>query len=185
MSDHSPVFCSFVNNDTFFRESGVWIFNNSLLVYTDFVKKLKIHNKIVKSNFQVRSSILDHSSKWEFLEYEIRFPISFSKNLAKTERIIQTNLENRIRTLEQNIKNEEDFNAYDLCKLELENIYDKNAEEAKIRSKYEWYQHGEIPTKFFLNLKKTKSYKSLGIRLEAWLEVEVPQHTVRSFGMFH
>ena len=69
--------------------------------------------------------------------------MSFSKNLAKTEQIIQTNLENRIKTLEQNLKNEEDFYAYNLCKLELENIYDKKREGAKIRSKCEWYQYGE------------------------------------------
>ena len=67
----------------------------------------------------------------------------FLKNLAKTEQIIQTNLENRIKTLEQNLKNEEDFNAYNLCTLELKNIYDKKAKGAKIRSKCEWYQHGE------------------------------------------
>ena len=151
-SDHSPVFCSFVNNDIFARGSGVWKFNNSLLLNTEFVKKLKTHIKTVKSNLQENSYFSDHS-KWEFLKYEIRkFSISFSKNLAKTERIIQTNLENRIKTVEQNLKNEEDFNAYNLCKLELENIYDKKAEGAKIRSKCEWYRHGEKPTKFFLNL---------------------------------
>ena len=44
-----------------------------------------------------------------------------------------------------------------MCKLELENIYDKKAEGAKIRSKCEWYQHGEKPTKFFLNLEKQKA----------------------------
>ena len=37
-----------------------------------------------------------------------------SKNLAKTQRMIETNLENRIKTLEQNLKNEEDFNAFSL-----------------------------------------------------------------------
>ena len=44
-----------------------------------------------------------------------------------------------------------------MCKLELENIYDKKAEGAKLRSKCEWYQHGEKPTKFFLNLEKQKA----------------------------
>ena len=38
---------------------------------------------------------------------------------------METNLENRVKTMEQNLKNEEDFNAYSLCKLELENIYVK------------------------------------------------------------
>ena len=27
--DHSPIFCSFVNDDTFARGSGVWKLNNS------------------------------------------------------------------------------------------------------------------------------------------------------------
>ena len=99
-SDHFPVFCSFVNNDTFARGSGVWKFNNPLLLNTEFVKKLKIHIKIVKSNLQEKPSFSDYS-KWEFLRCEIRnFSISFSKNVGKTERIIQTNLENRIKTLE-------------------------------------------------------------------------------------
>ena len=95
-SDHSPVFCSFVNNDTYACGSGVWKFNNSLLLNTLFVKKLKNHIEIVKSNLQENSSFSDHS-KWIFWKYEIRkFSISFSKNLAKIERIIQTNFENRI-----------------------------------------------------------------------------------------
>ena len=111
----------------------------------------------MKSNLQENSSFSAHS-KWEFLKYEIRkFSISFSKNLAKAEPIIQTNLENRIKTLEQNFKNEEDFYAYNLCKLQFENIYDKMAERAKIRSKCEWYQHGEKLTKLLLNPEKQKA----------------------------
>ena len=156
MPDHSPVFCSFVNHDTFARGSGVWKFNNSLLLNTEFVKKLKTHIEIVKSNLQENSSFSDHS-KWEFLKYEIHtFSIPFSKNKAKTEQIMQTNLENRIKTLEQTLKNEEDFYTYNLCKLELENIDDKKAG-AKIRSKCKWYQHGAKPAKFFLNLEKRKA----------------------------
>ena len=36
-SSHSPVFCSFVDSDTFVHGSGVWKFNNSLLFNTDFL----------------------------------------------------------------------------------------------------------------------------------------------------
>ena len=55
--------------------------------------------KIVKSNLQEKSSFSDHS-KWGFLKYEIhKFSISSSKNLAKTEWIVQKNLENRIKVL--------------------------------------------------------------------------------------
>ena len=102
-SNHSPVFCSFVNNDTFVRRSDVWKFSNSLLFNADFIEKLKIRTEVVKSNLQEKSSFSDHT-KWEFLKYEIhKFSIFFLQNLPKTERIIQTNFENRIKTLAQNL----------------------------------------------------------------------------------
>ena len=69
---------------------------------------------------------------------------------------MQTNLENGIKTLDLNLKNEKDFNTDNWCKLELENIYDEKAEGAKIQLKCEWYQPGEKPTKFILNLEKQK-----------------------------
>ena len=52
---------------------------------------------------------------------------------------MQTNLENRIKALEQFrflfFEKKEDFNAYNLCKLQLD--YDNKAESAKIHSKSE------------------------------------------------
>ena len=58
-----------------------------------------------------------------------------------------TNLENIYKFWKKTYKNEEDFNAYNLCKLVFKNIYDKNVEGAKIRRKREWYQHGEKLTR--------------------------------------
>ena len=37
---------------------------------------------------------------------------------------------------------------------ELESIYDHIAEGIRIRSKCDWYEHGEKSTKFFLDLEK-------------------------------
>ena len=55
-----PVSCSFVNNDTFARGSGVWKFDNFLLLSTQFAKKEKTHIEIVKSNLQENFSFSDH-----------------------------------------------------------------------------------------------------------------------------
>ena len=90
-----------------------------------------------------------------------KFSISLSKNLAKNERIIQKNLENRIKTLEQTFKNEEDFYAYDLCKIELENIYDKKAKGKSPRHgglTKEFYEHfwGNLKFYFINSLKQAK-----------------------------
>ena len=35
-------------------------------------------------------------------------------------------------------------------------IYDQIAEGIRIRSKYDWYEHGEKSTKYFLNLEKNR-----------------------------
>ena len=96
-SDHSPVFCSFVNNDIFARGSGVWKFNNSLLLNTEFVKKLKTHIKTVTSNLQENSRFSDHS-KWEFLKYETRkFSFTFSKNFAKKSKLYKQILKTELK----------------------------------------------------------------------------------------
>ena len=103
VNDPNANICTFCN-----RWSFIWrgFFPVSIL------KELKVHFEIVKSNLQENSSISDHL-KWVFLKYKIRkISISLSNNLARTERIMQANLDSRIKTLKQNLKNEEDFIAY-------------------------------------------------------------------------
>ena len=46
---------------------------------------------------------------------------------------------------------------YNIIKNELDAIYDRIAEGIRIRSKCNWYEHGEKLTKFFLNLEKLRS----------------------------
>ena len=130
-------------------------------------QKSKIQ-EIVKSNLQEKPSFSDYSKR-EFLRYEIcKFSISSWNNLPKIELIIQKNLENSFKTLEQNLKDKEDFNAYNLCKLELKKIYDKKEEGAKIRSKCEWYQNGEKRTRVLFEYWKIKDYKCNSKTLNWW-----------------
>ena len=96
--------------------------------------------------------------KWELLKYEIRsFSINFSKNIAKQSRILQNNLEKKIKSLESNLDNDENFQEYTNAKNELETIYSKISEGIRIRSKTDWYQYGEKSTKYFLNLEKQRA----------------------------
>ena len=46
---------------------------------------------------------------------------------------------------------------YNDCKTQLEQIYKIKANGIKIRSKCEWYEHGENSSKFFLNLEKSRA----------------------------
>ena len=51
---------------------------------------------------------------------------------------------------------EDNLSKYDSVKNELDEIYDNIAEGMRIRSKCDWYEHGEKSTIFFLNLEKQR-----------------------------
>ena len=56
--------------------------------------------------------------------------------------------------MESNMNNHEEYND---CKTQLEQIYKMKTNGIKIRSKCEWYEHGEKSSKFFLNLQKSRA----------------------------
>ena len=56
----------------------------------------------------------------------------------------------KITKSKQGIDSEEKFEEYDKTRSELEKIYDKIAEDVKIRNKCSWYQYGEKSTKFLI-----------------------------------
>ena len=156
-TDHSPLFCSFLNLTNISRGRGLWEFNNSLISNTNFVDEMKTLIQKVILGFEDDTSLTDQV-KWEFLKQEIRqFAINFSKKLAQNFRKLQRDLETKIKKLEQNIINEDKFNEYKTAKDELENFYDNIATWVKIQSKCDWYQYGEKSTKYFLNLEKQKA----------------------------
>ena len=94
------------------------------------------------------------SGKLGILEYNIRkYTIKFSKELAKITNKITTDLETKLKHFEKH-ENYVDNIDYQVCKQQLDEIYEKKAKGIKIRSKCNWYEHGEKSTNFFLNLEK-------------------------------
>ena len=65
-------------------------------------------------------------------------------------------LENKLKELEGNLNTEDNIPSCNIYKKELDSIYDHIAEGIRIRSKCDWYEHGEKSTKFFLNLEKKR-----------------------------
>ena len=60
----------------------------------------------------------------------------------------------------EKLENYVDDIDYKVCKLQLDNIYEKTPKGIRIRSKCNWYGHGEKSTKFFLNLEKHPATQS-------------------------
>ena len=111
-TDHSPLFCSFLNLTNISRGRGLWKFNNSLISNTNFVDEMKTLIQKVIFGFE-NDTYLTDQVKWELLKYKIRkFVINFSKELARNFHRLQRNLETKIKNLQHNITNENKFNEY-------------------------------------------------------------------------
>ena len=99
-------------------------------------KLLKINNS--------NKFIENIQAKWEFLKYEIRkYTIDYSKTIPKKGNKQRINLALKLKNLESNLNSEENRKVYNHYKNDLETIHDYIADGIKIRSKCEWYEHGE------------------------------------------
>ena len=70
-----------------------------------------------------------------------KYTIKFSKELAKNINKID-DFETKLRHYEKR-ENCVDNLHYKVCKQQLDEIYEKKAKSIKIRSKCNWYEHGE------------------------------------------
>ena len=107
-----------------------------------------------------RDSIVDPQFRWEYLKYEIRkFSIHFSKDIAWNKKIERTYLENKLKTLESrpNFVNSPEYTE---TNEKLDKIYQEKANGIRIRSKCNWYEHGEKSSKFFLSLEKSRAVQN-------------------------
>ena len=77
--------------------------------------------------------------------------------MAQRSRQLQKGLQQKITMLEQNLSTKENLNEYMSTKKEFSKLHDKIADDVKIHSKCNWYQHEEKSTSFFLNLEKKRT----------------------------
>ena len=75
--------------------------------------------------------------------------------LQKKKRQQRANLENQLKELEKNL-DEDNLSKYNRIKNELDVIYDHITEGMRIRSKCNWYEHGEKSKHLFFNLEKQR-----------------------------
>ena len=156
---HSPLLFSLDLCKDENRGKGLWKFNNSLSMNSDFQTKMKFHIKSTLETLEIEG-ITDLQVRWEFLKYEIRkFSIEFSKLQAQNTKKEKMFLENKLKKLENNTNCMENLEYID-CRNKLDKIYEQKINGIRIRSKCDWYEHGEKSSKFFLNLEKTRSTQS-------------------------
>ena len=115
-TDHFPVLISLSNNNSGNNGRGLWKYNSSLVydeLYIENMKKLS--TKINTSN----EFLEDAQMKWEFLKNEIRkFTTDYSKTAAKIRKQHKTDLEHKLKNLENNLTSEENRKLYNHYKSE-------------------------------------------------------------------
>ena len=146
-TDHSPVFFSLSQEKGNIRSKGFWKFNSSLIKDQKYINEIK---DLIR-NFDTKNDCnFSRQLKWEFLKYEIRkFTIHYTKGLAKERKQKILNLESELKKLEISLDDANNLGKYNSIKNELEAIYDYIAEGIRIRSKCDWYEHGEKSTIIF------------------------------------
>ena len=78
----------------------------------------------------------DDQVKWDYIKFQIRkFTISYSKIRVKNTRRIKDDLEKKLKDLQNDLNSDDQLQKYNEIKSELEKIYEKFVEGAKVSSK--------------------------------------------------
>jgi exonuclease III len=176
-TDHSAVVLH-LRLDNIKPGKGTWKFNNSLLTEDNFLATIRESINKVKRIYastpynpenviNIPHDLLDIMINdqlfFEMLLIEIRGEsIAYATKRKKDMDKVENELYNNICELELDLskvsndeeKTNEIATSLKLKKIELENLRCKKLSGTFIRSKARWIEHGEKPTKYFLNLEK-------------------------------
>ena len=141
------------------RGPGFWKMNNSLLQNKDYVDFIKGVIKDIKNN----DVDLDAQTLWDFCKNEIKHKtIDYACNQANNLRNQKENLREELKVLHKKIsieQKEELFQKYEKVKLDMDKIYEYEANGAQVRSREKWIEKGEKNTSYFLGLEKSRGAK--------------------------
>jgi len=147
---HKAIFLFLEIQGKFKRGPGSWKFNNQLLEHPNYINLINTsYPKILDKYENLKSKKL----LWEMIKMEIRSKtIQYSQSRRLNSKRKETELQEEIQKLDQQICDNHYFNQtllnkYDLAKKELKDMEDSKGKEAMLRSKARWFEKGEKPTK--------------------------------------
>ena len=140
------------------RGPGFWKFNNTLLNDDNYIQQIRRTYPETREKYEY---IHDKRTLWE-IKMELRSEtISYAKEKAKETSKREYTIKDELEKLGHITCNSRDLmnidyelKQYEDLKKELQQLYEKNGEAAKFRSKCLWVEKGERPTKYFFNLEK-------------------------------
>ena len=160
MSDHDFVSLVFDIPTGVKRGPGFWCFNNSLLNDKTFCSSME---KLIDDHIRFLPCFPCLQDWWEFFKQSVKEEsISYSRKKRRQLQRDQVMLTNKLIRLRQRLV-DGDSSVISLisdteCRLKALRI--KQAEGIIIRSKAEWLEEGERPSRYFFNLQKMKAQRS-------------------------
>ena len=159
-SDHSLLELSlFVENQPK-RGRGLWKLNTSLLQDSDYIKLIKSTISDAKLDL---ANLSDKHMDWDYVKCRIRTEsISFSIKKNKKQHKYINSLTQRLTYLEGQISTTPsplELEEYETINSEVEEYYEQKARGTFVRSRCKFVNEYEKPSKYFLNLEKTRQKK--------------------------
>ena len=157
-SDHSliGINCTFTEIQ---RGPGYWKLNCSLLTDANYIN-------IIKSSHSEYNTIQENNDinlclKWEMIKMEIRKQSIIYSSTKKKAKIKE---QNQIETIINTLENKDNLSEEDATKIQenkdkLTELYNDKIRGAMLRSNALHYEQGDRPSKYFLNLEKSKQSK--------------------------
>ena len=186
-SDHSTLKLKICGAKCSSKGPSYWKLNNSLLQDKVFIELTKSE---IPKFYQESEELGNPVMRWEYLKYKVRdFSKQYSIDKARERRAKRNKLELRVKELDALISSNAEETLileYQKCKHQLEEIYNYVTQGIIIRSKVDWYEHGEKSSKYFLNLEKRNKAKShirkiLNSNLVELSEPETVLSSIKSF----
>ena len=169
--DHRTVHLSLLWIKEAPRGPGFWKFNNALLKDDNYTEQIRNIYPEFREKYRY---IQDKRMFWELLKMEIRcMTISYANRKAKETNERELVIKDTLDRLDHIICNNADLTninqelkQYENLKKELQELYENKGEAAKFRSKCQWVEKGEKPTKYFFNLEKRNYSRKVISELE-------------------
>ena len=110
------------------------------------------------------SEVLDKGLLWDLIKYKIRqVTLKYSKTKARERRSRLWEIENKLKERQEifdTFSTESNAIQLETIKSEYNSLYDYTTQGNVIRSRANWYEHGEKNNKYFLNLESRKMSNS-------------------------
>lgn len=151
-SDHALVEVNISPTMSKTKGRGVWKLNNSILKDKAFKRELQATQRFWKAK---QHEYINIHEWWDKVKSEYkRTAISYSVRKQRRQRKQEDNLLKAISDLKKEIR--PDLNKLRLLEQQLTDLVQKRLDGVKIRSRAQWVEDGEKPTKYFFELERKK-----------------------------